>query len=165
MSKDKDRTNDQSKIYPSEYIDFTPNSTKSNRLIKTITIAIIIAVFLIVLYSLIPFPSDPTVSINKVEQIDKIVNELENSLNNLKIKLDHQKSSQISEKELREIIKIDIDLKDTVNNLQKIKRELARGEYSQISEKELREIIKIDNKLEYTMNGLQKIKMKLEKIN
>ena len=154
MSKNKDRTNGDSNIYPSDYIDFTPQSTKSNIFTKII-IVVIIVVFLTVLFYFFSHQIESSVPIGRIEKIvQEIINEQKQLENQVRTR-DYNKE------QLEQIIKLDIRLQDTRNNLQEIKRKFAQGKYSQIDDEKLKQIIRLDIQLQDTRNNLQRNKRRL----
>ena len=134
MSKDKDRENDKPKIYPSNYIDYTPQAKKSSRRIKVTLFAVFFMVFLLfVLLGLPRYFADSS----KIEKIPDAIQEiaqrtasLSNDLATQTEKLAKGKDSQMNGEKLPEIVKIETQLKGIVGDLQEVKKKLdAESKY------------------------------------
>lgn len=140
MSKDNDRENDKPKIYPSNYIDYTPQAKK-----PIIRIKIILSVGLFVVFLLFVLLGLPHyfVDSSKIEiipdAIQKIAQQTESLSNDLAAqteKLAKGKDSHVNGETLTEIVKIERQLNGIVGDLQKAKRKLD------VESKYLRDILK-----------------------
>ena len=175
MSRDKNQINNKGNIYPSDYIDFKPNSnrsnrpnsTNSNRMIKLITV--IVGIILIILLVMIYLHQPTIVKTDNlqiaIEKVQKKSNNISNKLGKLKelFKTKNHQSFQINEKQIIEIFKIDTNLEDNIKNLQEIKGQIAKQKNAQINKKQLIKIIIIDINDKNNIKNLQEIKRYLLK--
>ena len=143
MNNRKNKQDDKHNIYPSDYIDYTPNSQKSPRFIRLVAIVFFAAILLLILFRIPSLFHTPSLA-DFPESIEKVAHDV-STLNNKVNKLTDQFSSLIKNEDSQLEKRVLRDFQSTEENLNNAALLLDRVEKLLMSESDrLKNILQMD---------------------